>query len=66
MRENDAILQSEETYADIVQELQDPTQTNEVQKNDKVYKIKRRMLMIHEQTQANDYNYWRTIVPDNH
>ena len=45
--------------------LQDPTQANEMRKNDKVYRIRRGMLMIHEDNQANDYSYWRTIVPDN-
>ena len=52
-------------YEDILQQLQDPTQANEIRKNDKVYKIRRGVLMIHEDNQANDYSYWRTIVPDN-
>ena len=59
------LVQNEEMYEDILQQLQDPTQVNEVRKNDKVYRIRRGMLMIHEDNQANDYSYWRTIVPDN-
>ena len=58
------LIQNEEMYEDILQQLQDPTQANEIRKNDKVYRIRRGMLMIHEDNQANDYSYWRTIVPD--
>ena len=59
------LIQNEEMYEDILQQLQDPTQANEIRKNDKVYRIRRGVLMIHEDNQANDYSYWRTIVPDN-
>ena len=59
------LLHNEEMYADILQQLQDPTQANEIRKYDKVYRIKRGTLMIHEDNQANDYSYWQTIVPDN-
>ena len=59
------LLQNEEMYADILQQLQDPTQANEIRKNDKVYRMRRGTLMIHEDNQANDYSYWRAIVPDN-
>ena len=59
------LLQNEEMYADILQQLQDPTQGNEFRKNDEVYRMKRGTLMIQEENQASDYSYWRTKVPDN-
>ena len=46
------LLQSEEQYADILQHLKGPTQGNEVVKNEKVYRIKRGTLIIHERNQA--------------
>ena len=58
------LLQNEETYADILQHLQDPTQSNEVVKNEKVYRIKQGILKIHEPDQATDYSYWHTVVPN--
>ena len=36
------LLQNEDIYADILQHLQDPTQSNEIVKNEKVYRIKTR------------------------
>ena len=51
------LLKNEETNVDILQELQDPNQANEVRNNDKVYRVKRRMLMIHKQMQVSDYSY---------
>ena len=59
------LLQNEELYADILQHLQDPTQSDEIVKNEKVYRIKQGLLKIHEPDQATDYSYWRTVVPNN-
>ena len=59
------LLQNEELYADILQHLQDPTQSNELVKNERTYRIKQGILKIHEPDQATDYSYWRTVVPNN-
>ena len=59
------LLQNEELYADILQHLQDPTQSNEVVRNERMYRIKQGILKIHEPDQATDYSYWRTVVPNN-
>ena len=47
------LLQNEELYADILQHLQDPTQSDEIVKNEKVYRIKQGLLKIHEPDQGN-------------
>ena len=39
-----AELRDEEQYSDIIQKLEDPNQMNEVQVNDRTYRIKQRML----------------------
>ena len=60
------ITRTKNIYADILQHLQDPTQSNEIVKNEKVYRIRQGMLLkIHEPDQATDYSYWRTVVPNN-
>ena len=60
-----AELRDEEQYSDIIQKLEDPNQMNEVQVNDRTYRIKQRILKIHEQRQNDQCNYWRTVVPNN-
>ena len=60
-----AELRNEEQYSDIIQKLEDPNQTNEVQVNDRTYRIKQRILKIHEQRQSDQCDYWRTVVPNN-
>ena len=50
------LLRNEDTYADILQHLQDPTQSNEVTKNEKTYRIKQGSLKIHERDPTTDYN----------
>ena len=59
------LLKNEDMYADILQHLQDPTQSNELVKNERTYRIKQGVLKIHEPDQATDYSYWRTVVPNN-
>ena len=41
------LLKNEEMYADILHHLQDPTQSNELMKNENVYRIKQGILKIH-------------------
>ena len=58
------ILQDED-YIDIIQELQDPDQTNEVARQQSVYRIRNGILKIHEQKQDLKCQYWRIVVPAN-
>ena len=37
---------------------------NEVQMNDKKYRVKQGNLKIHEDRQTTTYNYWRIVVPN--
>ena len=57
-------LRNEDQYADIINKLEDPNEMNEVQINDKCYRIKQGTLKVHEQRQAETNNYWRTVVPN--
>ena len=45
--------------------LQDPNQDNEQTVNDKVFRMRRGVLSVHERNQPEEFSYWRTIVPDN-
>ena len=58
-------LRNEDQYADILQTLEDPNEMNEVQVNDKCYRIKQGTLKVHIQQQPETWNYWRTVVPNN-
>ena len=57
-------LRSEDQYSDIIQMLEDPNQTNEVQKKEKKYRIRQGILKVHEERQPTMYQYWRTVVPN--
>ena len=46
--------------------MQDPNETNEVTERSKTYRIKRGLLKIHEENQASTYEYWQTVIPDDH
>ena len=59
-------LQTEDQYTEILEVLQDPTQRNEWERNNKTYRIKRGLLRMHEANQPTQYSYWRIIVPDHH
>ena len=56
-------LREEDQYKEIIQRLEDPNEENEVQMNDKKYRIKNGLLKIHEERQATICNYWRSVVP---
>ena len=58
-------LRNEDQYADILQTLEDPNEMNEVQVNDKCYRIKQGTLKVHIQQQPETWNYWQTVVPNN-
>ena len=58
------VLQTEDQYTEMLEVLQDPTQRNEWESNNKTYRIKRGLLRMHEANQPTQYSYWRIIVPD--
>ena len=60
-----AELRNEDQYSGIIEKLDDPNEVNEVQVNDKCYRIKQGTLKVHEQQQPGTCNYWRTVVPNN-
>ena len=45
------VLSTEEQYSNILEQLQDPQQANECTINDRVFRIKRGLLRVHEQNQ---------------
>ena len=57
-----SLLQQEVPYAEIIQELEEG-RTN-VRKNDEVYKMLNGILLIHQNRQDAELDYWRIIVPD--
>ena len=57
-------LRNEEQYLSIIEKLEDPNESNEVQMNDKKYRIKQGILKIHEERQSSTCNYWRIVVPN--
>ena len=58
------VLSTEESYSHILEQLQDPLQANEVTINDRVFRMKRGLLRVHERNQPEQYSYWRSVVPD--
>ena len=58
------VLSTEEQYSNILEQLQDPQQANECTINDRVFRIKRGLLRVHERNQPEQYSYWRSVVPD--
>ena len=59
-----AKLRIEDQYSQIIEMLEDPTQANQVQKNDKTYRMKQGTLKVHEERQPTTFNYWRGVVPN--
>ena len=57
-------LKVDDQYTDIIQELQDPEQSNEVKVSKQTYRMKAGTLMVHEEGQDVTANYWRTVVPN--
>ena len=55
---------NDDQYMQMMNELQDPSQRNEVRINDKVFRMKRCILTVHEQNQPEQFSYWRTVVPE--
>ena len=57
-------LRADPQYEEMIQKLEDPKQSNEVQVNDRVYKIKNGTLKVHEEGQKSAASYWRTVIPN--
>ena len=50
-------LRNEDQYTNMLQTLEDPNEMNEVQVNDKSYRIKQGTLKVHVQQQPETWNY---------
>ena len=57
-----SLLKEESLYSDIFVELDNGK--NEVKRKGEVYKIKRGLLVVHQEGQDNEVDYWRVIIPD--
>ena len=58
-----SLLQQEVPYSEIIKELE-AGRTN-VKRNDEVYKMSNRILLVHQTGQRTELDYWRIVVPDN-
>ena len=59
-----AKLRAEDQYSKIIERIEDPTDVNQVQINDKTYRMKQGTLKVHEERQSTTFNYWRGVVPN--
>ena len=57
-------LRAEAPYEEMIQTLEDPEQPNEIQINDRVYRIKHGILKVHEKDQKMTATFWRTVIPN--
>ena len=57
------MLQQEVPFSEIVQELE--AGRSNVRRNDEVYKISNRILLVHQTGQRTELDYWRIVGPDN-
>ena len=57
-------LKNDDQYDEMIQKLEEPDQPNELQVNERVYRIKSGTLKVHEEGQDNMAKYWRTVVPN--
>ena len=57
-----SLLQQEVPYSEIIKELE-AGRTN-VKRNDEVYKMSNRILLVHQTGQRTELDYWRIVVPD--
>ena len=56
------MLREEGLYSDIFVELD--SGKKEVKRKEEVYKRKRGLLVVHQEGQDSDVDYWRAIIPD--
>ena len=57
-------LRTEAPYEEMIQTLEDPKQPNEIQINDRAYRIKHGILKVHEKDQKMAATFWRTVIPN--
>ena len=57
-------LRAEAPYEEMIQTLEDPEQPNEIQINDRAYRIKHGILKVHEKDQKLTTTFWRTVIPN--
>ena len=58
-----SLLQQEVPYSEIIQELE--SRRTNVKRNDEVYKMLNRILLVHQTGQGAELDYWRIVVPEN-
>ena len=58
------VLRNEASYEDMIQKLEDPEQPNEIEENERVYRIKHGTLKGHGKEQKTTATYWRTVIPN--
>ena len=59
-----SLLKEESPYDVIMAELEGGM--TEVKRKNEVFKIRKGMLMMHQENQNEELDYWRTIIPDDH
>ena len=57
-------MKEDDQYRDLIQKLEDAEHLNEIRVNDQVFRVKKGTLKVHEKSQTNAANYWRTVVPN--
>ena len=57
-----SLLKNERPYNSIIAELE--AGKIEIKEKDEVYRIKRGMLVVHQEEQNTDFDFWRAIIPD--
>ena len=57
-----SLLKEESLYSDIFVELD--SGKNELKRKGEVYRRKRGLLVVHQEGQDSDIDYWRVIIPD--
>ena len=57
-----SLLKKESPYDVIIAELEEGKV--EVKKNAEVYRIRKGMLVVHQENQNDEFDYWRAVIPD--
>ena len=57
-----SLLKNERQYNSIIAELE--ARKIEIREKDEVYRMKRGMLVVHQEEQNTDFDFWRAIIPD--
>ena len=57
-------LKEDDQYRNLIQKLEDAEHPNEIRVNYQIFRIKQGTLKVHEKSQPNAANYWRTVVPN--